>query len=63
MRYYKGSLSFDEIMGLTIQQFNVFMDSMLEIGKMETGSEEEQDKSLTGQSGFAVAQRILPRKR
>jgi len=50
-------------MGLTIQQFNVFMDSMLEIGKMETGSEEEQDKSLTGQSGFAVAQRILPRKR
>ena len=46
---------------MTIGQVVIFMEEIATITKLEWG-EEDGEKSMTGEVGFAVAQRIFPKR-
>ena len=48
-------------MAMTIRQFVAMLEQIAEVQKMEFGDDSKQETSLTGDAGFALAQRILPR--
>lgn len=59
-RFYGFSLA--EVMAMTIRQFMGMLEQAGEVLKMECGdNKNEQETSLTGEQGFALAQRIFPR--
>lgn len=59
-RFYGFSLA--EVMSMTIRQFMGMLEQVNEILKLEYG-ENKEAASLTGEQGFALAQRIFPRGR
>jgi hypothetical protein len=58
-RFYGFSLS--EVMSMTIRQFIGMAQQISEVQKIEMG--ENKEASLSGDAGFALARRILPRGR
>lgn len=59
-RFYGFALA--DVMAMTIRQFVAMLEQIAEVQKMEFG-DVENETSLTGDAGFALAQKILPRGR
>ena len=67
LRFYNGGLSFDDIMGMTLRQFDTLWECIAEINKLENADSSEHTSqpstSMTGAAGFEIAKRVLPRKK
>jgi len=50
-------------MGMTLRVFTIMTGEIGNILKMEHGGNIEKEEGLTGDAGFALAQRIFPRGR
>ena len=59
-RFYNFSLQ--DVMNMTLRQFGGMLEEIANVLKMETG-DGDTPASLTGNQGFALAQRIFPRGR
>jgi len=60
-RFYGFGL--DKVMGMTLRVFTIMTGEIGNILKMEHGGNIEKEEGLTGDAGFALAQRIFPRGR
>lgn len=60
-RFYGFSVS--EVDEMTMKEFTEKLMEIANITKMEMGGDDKKETSLTGDAGFALAQRILPRGR
>ena len=61
-RFYGFSIS--EVLSMTLRLFNTMLNEVGVILRMEHGSDEpKENKPMTGNAGFALAQTLIPKGR